>query len=417
MERRVLPALSLAIQLVLGFFFGHLYDMRIFMATGALVAAGQNPYAPQDLSRLFHSNLFQGITTTGYPPPWALVLGLVYLLVRPLSSDLLVYNLAIKIPIIAANFGLAALVPDILERLGADERSRRSAWLFLLFNPFVLFASAAWGQFDALVALLALLALERLSSGRLTLSALLLALAIAFKPTAFPLALAAFLFLREKGWRKRVAYFGVLLVASLLLWVGPFLLFHWSPAPILHGWSAQFSVAGGISCLTFFELLRDSYQLSGDMWLVGLVWQPALLLAAFLMRRQADGLVGLLKTGLALTLVFFLTRAWLSEPNILLIVPLVLTLALLGEVDRWALTAVWLVPLVFAVFNTSPIQLLFPSLPGLMARLLQASDVHRTARLVLRTLTVLPWLAAGGWIVVRCARRSTAGRQESAAWR
>ena len=34
--------LSIAIQVVLALFFGHYYDMRIFMATGYLVGTGQN---------------------------------------------------------------------------------------------------------------------------------------------------------------------------------------------------------------------------------------------------------------------------------------------------------------------------------------------------------------------------------------
>jgi hypothetical protein len=61
--------LSIAIQIVVGILFGHIYDMRIFMAAGHQVAAGQNPYLPQDLSPVFDDPGFAGITTVGYPPP------------------------------------------------------------------------------------------------------------------------------------------------------------------------------------------------------------------------------------------------------------------------------------------------------------------------------------------------------------
>ena len=66
---RLLLASSIIIQIILALFFGHAYDMRIFMATGYLVGTGQNPYIAQDLSAIFHNSTFQGITTFGYPPP------------------------------------------------------------------------------------------------------------------------------------------------------------------------------------------------------------------------------------------------------------------------------------------------------------------------------------------------------------
>ena len=48
------------------------------MATGYLVGTGQNPYIAQDLSAVFQNLTFQNITTVGYPPPWPLLLGLIY---------------------------------------------------------------------------------------------------------------------------------------------------------------------------------------------------------------------------------------------------------------------------------------------------------------------------------------------------
>ncbi len=58
---------SVLLQLALGLLFGHAYDMPILMATGYLVATGQNPYLAQDLSGLFHNSAFRGLTSVGYP--------------------------------------------------------------------------------------------------------------------------------------------------------------------------------------------------------------------------------------------------------------------------------------------------------------------------------------------------------------
>jgi hypothetical protein len=396
--------LSLAVQTVIGLFFGHAYDMRIFMATGYLVGTGRNPYLPLDLSAVFHNPTFQGITTVGYPPPWALVLGVIYRGVYAVLPNFLFYNLAIKIPIIAANVGLAYLVAALARRLGASEAAARRAWIFVLLNPFLLYVSAAWGQFDSIVAVLALAALAQLDGGQVKRSAVLLALAVSFKPTALALIPVAFFYLKGKSLRQTCGYYAVLLTGLLLFSVIPFFAFGWDPRPILQNWNAHFVVGGGLSFMTFLELARDTTRLSGSWWLLGLLWVPALSLAAWSMRAGIASFGDLLKKSAALCMVFFLTRAWVSEPNILLVLPPVLILVSVGELDRRLLTELWLLPLVFSFFNTAAFQLLFPSLPGLMNQLLHLADEYRILGLVAKLIVVVPWQIAGWWIVVRCLR-------------
>jgi len=396
--------LSIGVQFVLALFWGHAHDMRVFLATGYLVGTGQNPHVAQDLSAVFHDTSFQGMSTVGYPPPWSLLLGLAYLASYKLAPNLLAYNFAIKIPIIAGNISLAYLVANILRSLGADEDVAHRARLFLLFNPFLLYASSAWGQFDSIVALLALLALLLLSTGRLTSSAILLALAFSFKPIALPLVPAALLYLRRTSLQRVLKYSSILSLCALLFVVGPFILLNWDPTPIIEHWNGHFIEGGGMSFLTFLELTQDSYRLPGLWWLVGMLWAPAVGLAILALRPSGEGLLDLLAKSTALIMVFFLSRSWLSEPNIILVLPFVLILTSMGALDRRTLTAVWVLPLVFGFFNTSMFQLLFPSMPSLMDRLLQSSDVFRTARLFIRTIVVIPWLIVGGWIVGQCLR-------------
>ena len=124
----LLVGASLVLQVGLGLFFGHAYDMRIFLSTGYLVGTGQNPYLAQDLSAVFHNGSFQGITSIGYPPPWALVLGLIYLVTYRILPNFLLYNLAARLPVIAANIGLAYLTSHMLRSLGAQETTARKAW-------------------------------------------------------------------------------------------------------------------------------------------------------------------------------------------------------------------------------------------------------------------------------------------------
>ncbi len=402
LQDRSVLLLSISLQLVLALLFGHYYDMRIFMATGYLVGTGQNPYVAQDLTAVFNNSSFQGMTSVGYPPPWPLVLGLLYRGVYTLIPNLLVYNLAIKIPVIAASICLAYLVAKILNNLGADAAASRRAWIFMLLNPFVLLFSSAWGQFDSVVALLSLLGLVLLQAERSKSSAVLLALALSFKPTALPLFPVVLVYLLGKSLGRTIRYAVVFFVSLLLFCVAPFIIFGWSPTPILQNWNAHFTVAGDLSFMTFFEFLRGTYQLPGNWWLLGLAWIPALGVGILALKPGNHGFVDLLKKSTALILVFFLTRTWLSEPNVMLVLPLVLILTSIGELDGLALAAIWILPLVFSIFNTSPQQLLFPSFPEAMVRMLKLAEDFRTARLVAKIALVIPWQIVGWWIVITC---------------
>ena len=336
--------LSIFLQLVLGFSFGHAYDMRIFMATGYLVSSGQNPYVAQDLTTVFQDSSFQGMTSVGYPPPWSLVLGLIYRSVYALLPNLMIYNLAIKIPVIAANIFLAYLVADILKHLGAEARVIRRAWIFMLLCPFIFYFGPAWGQFNSIVAVLSLFSLVRLEMGKLPSSAILLALAMAFKPIALPLFPVAVLYLAGKSTRQAFLY-SFWFAASLILFCTlPFLVWGWDPTPILRGWNAHFTVGGALSFMTFFELVKDTYQLPGSWWLLGLAWIPALGIAVYTLRHGIFGFTDLLRKSLGMILVFYLTRTWLSEPNILLILTLALILSSIGELNRLAFHALWILP-------------------------------------------------------------------------
>jgi hypothetical protein len=409
-RNQLVLVVSISIQVILALLFGHHYDMRIFMATGYLVGSGQNPYIAQDLTTVFNNSSFQGMTSVGYFPPWPLILGFVYQTIYQLVPNIFVYNLVIKIPVIAANILLAFLVADILKKLEVEETVIWKAWVFLLINPFLLYFSSAWGQFDSIVALLSLSSLVLLYSKKPIISAILLALAISLKPIALPILPVSLVYLMGRSLRQTINYTLVFFVSVLLFCVAPFLIFGWDPSPILRNWNAHFTVGGGMSFFSFFELLENTYQLPGWWWLLGLAWVPALLFGILALKDGIDGFVELLMKSTGLIMVFFLTRTWLSEPNITLILPLVLILTLIGKLNRISLLAVWALPLIFTIFNTSPPQLLFPAFPEVMDRMLVFSETFRTARLVARTIIVIPWLIIGWWIVISCFKRGPALR-------
>lgn len=405
--------LSVVLQLTLGIFFGHSYDMRIFMATGYLVGSGQNPYAAQDLSSVFQNSSFQGMTSVGYPPPWPLVLGVLYRSVEALIPDLMIYNLVVKVPVIAANVFLAYLVADILKKLGTGSEAIRRAWIFMLLCPFVLYFGPAWGQFDSIVALLSLLSMIRLERGHLQSSAILLALAIAFKPIAVPLLPVVFLYLLGKSSRQVLIYSLWFIIYLILFCTLPFLLLRWDPSPIMRGWNAHFMVGGAMSYMTFYELLTDSYQLPSGWWLLGLIWIPAVGIAIYMLRHGISDFDDFVKKSLGIILVFYLTRTWLSEPNVMLILPLALILFSTGKLNRMAFHALWIIPLIFTIFNASPPQLLSINFPQAMERIIDLQEEYRKFRLVARTALIIPWQLVGWWIVITCFK-STPSETDSA---
>ena len=401
---RRLVALSVAVQLVLGWLFGHAYDARVFLGTGYLVASGRGPYSPLDLAAVFRHVGFSQLTTIGYPPPWPLLTGLAYRLTYAVVPNLELYDLALKLPVIAATIGLAYLVAAALRRAGASPATCRRAWVFLLFNPLILFTSAAWGQIDVVVTLLAVAALVLVWRGRWASSAGLLALAVCTKPTPLPVALVVLVWLAARGWKEALRYGAVFAAWAAVFLAVPVLALGWRTTQVRARPNAHFLMTGGLSYTTGARLFRDPLPLPGHWWLLGMLWVVALAVGLALWRR-GEGFDDLVRGSAALTLVFFLTLAWLAEPDVVLVLPLVLILASLGELDRRLLTALWLIPLLFAVADAAPLQLLWLTFPEAWRAATAAASAHDGVLLPVRAALVVAWQVAGWWVVALCLRR------------
>ena len=158
--------LSILVQIPLAVFLGHYYDERLFIDTGYLVSSGLNPYIPHTITVFSNPHLIGVNPIIGYPPLYPLLLGAIYRLTYNIVPNIFLYNFAIKIPVIASNIALAYLTKAVMQNLGIPQKRIQFAWLFLLFNPFTLLTTAAWGEFDTLIALLSLTSLYLLSKGK-----------------------------------------------------------------------------------------------------------------------------------------------------------------------------------------------------------------------------------------------------------
>jgi hypothetical protein len=218
--------LSILVQLPLAIFLGHYYDQTAFMDTGYLVSSGINPYQSHIIT-VFSPRLLGVNPIIGDPPLWPLLLGGIYRLSYNVIPNIFLYNFAIKVPVIASNIGLAYISKNILKQQGASDKKIRFVWLFLLFNPFLLLTTVAWGQFETLIAMLCVASLYLLSKGIAKKSALLLSVSVVLKPISLPLLGLPLLFSPRKNLANALQYILISVAVIVALWILPFNLFGW----------------------------------------------------------------------------------------------------------------------------------------------------------------------------------------------
>jgi lysylphosphatidylglycerol synthetase-like protein (DUF2156 family) len=73
----------------------------------------------------------------------------------------------------------------------------------------------------------------------------------------------------------------------------------------------------------------------------------------------------------------------------------------------FARIGIWVVPLAFALLNTSLWQLLFLANPAWMTALMTYSSTFYVPRLIALAVVALTWLIIGWWIVVLCMKPSS----------
>lgn len=390
---RYLILLSAGIQLALGAFTAHPYDGRVFLATGYLVAHGNSPYVSSSVSDVFGSPLFPDpVSGIGYPPPWSFVLALSYLVSYNLVPNLILYDLAIKVPIVIGNILLALLIGKMILAESSDAAKSENATCFMLFNPYIIYTTAIWGQFDTVAALLMLLAVFELTQGKWRLSALALGGAIAFK--LIPVVLLPLVILYERkceSWFRAFEYSAYVAVVVGFSF-SPFL-FGWSAKPIIDNWNIHFARIGAFSPMNLLIPLGIVAPTNEPSFL-GWLWVPSLVLVYCMLFAKGAKSSDLVLPTLTVMLGFFLSRSWVSEPNLNFALPLVLLATIVQAwPPRWV-TATWALPLVFSFLQSSPHVMLFlvapePTFPAALFETI----LHVTS--LGRILITLVWLVVG----------------------
>ncbi len=398
--------LSVLVQVPLAVFLGHYYDERSFLDTGYLVSAGLNPYIPHVISIFSNPYLIGVNPIIGYPPVWPLLLGAIYRLSYNLMPNIFLYNFAIKLPVIVANIALAYVTKTIMENLNMPPKRVYFAWLFLLFNPFTLLTTTAWGEFDTLIALLCMASLYLLTRGGIVKSSILLSLSIVLKPIALPLIGLPLFFSTPKNPRKNLLYLVILFGMIIGLWFLPFNLMGWmvpsSPGQV----TAYFKMADSMTLFNIVEIIQNTTVLPTGLEFLGYLWIPALLIGYyFVYRNPPKTMPDLSEKAVMLLLIFFLTRTWLSEPNLNLIISLALLTVIAKEMSFHNFAFLWLIPLVFMFLNTSTQQLFFLVSPSVITNLAQLDQSIRFWRLLGKFIVAVVWQFFAWRLVIKILTR------------
>lgn len=127
------------------------------------------------------ANFYSDIVWTNYTPGYLYILHLLGFLKETFNMDTDSFNYLLKIPSIVSEVLLAWLVYQLTARM-QSKRTAILAMCFILFNPFVIFNSAIWGQIEGVLTLMILLSINYLNLGQPILSSVFSSLAFLVKP-------------------------------------------------------------------------------------------------------------------------------------------------------------------------------------------------------------------------------------------
>jgi hypothetical protein len=405
----VAVTLSFLVQVPLAIFLGHYYDQTSFIDTGYLVSAGMNPYQPHIIT--IFSPRFIGVNPIiGDPPLWPLLLATIYRLSYNIIPNIFLYNFATKVPVIASNIALAYISKNLLMQQGASDKKINFVWLFLLFNPFLLLTTAAWGQFETLIALLCVASLYLLSKGMVKKSALLLSLSVVLKPISFPLLGLPLLFSSRKNWLKMLQYILISVAVIVTLWILPFYLFGWTLPLSSNQVTSYFVRAGGMTPFSLVEIFTNTVSLPTMLGFLGYIWIPALLLGYFLVYRDPPKTFNeLTQKAIGIMLIFFLTYSWLSEPYVNVAIVLALLSLPFAKMDFRNFHFLWVIPLIFMIVNTNFAQLFYFVSPSIIPILGQLDQHIRIWRLIAMFIVVVIWQIFAWRLVIKLLSRKSNG--------
>jgi hypothetical protein len=154
------------------------------------------------------------------------------------------------------------------------------------------------------------------------------------------------------------------------------------------------------------EFFQKNALLPAGLEFLGYLWIPALLLGYyFVYRNPPKNARQLFQSSVFLLLVFFLSRTWLSEPNINLLLPLFLLLLGYGKIGMKTFHLGWIIPFAFVFLNYAFPQLFFLVYPQIMGSIAEFDVQFGTVRLIGRFIVTILWYIIAVKILSACLKK------------
>lgn len=406
---------GLGIRVVLAPFFGHPYDLRIFMAVSWAVAHGVSPYSQYVLHDIFqnmaHPHLRGSFYGIGYPPPWGLILGIFYQISTVINpNDIYTLVFSLKLPIIIGDLVTALVIYKILKQK-LNRQIAFKAFCLYQFCPFVIVIGAIWGMFDSLVFLLSILSAYLLLE-KMEWSLLSLAFACALKP--YPIILAPlysiFIYKQTASLKRGIIYFlGVTGFLSLLTFL-PMIVFSWPISNLYHAMVSHMSstnvfyngeanytygAASPFNLFNVFKLVDPTIQ---PYWALNYLWIFAIVAVYFYAYLKISDInfSSILNWSFLISLVFFTTRFWVSEQNLIQLFSFFLFVVLFKKTQiNWkCIHRLWILLFTFVLIHVPAIAFNWIADPQM---LLVATSLYEgpfgPLGWVLMSLLTVSWLA------------------------
>ncbi len=125
----------------------------------------------------------------------------------------------------------------------------------------------------------------------------------------------------------------------------------------------------------------------------------------------------LFRWALSLIFILMLTRTWVSEQNIALLIPLSVLYSIRNIRDWIMVDLLWILAFIFTFFNTSPFQMFFLISPKPLKFIEALDQVYRIPRLFLKFITVIPWQIIGWLYVTQTFNKNIRKRTFALQWR
>ena len=200
----------------------------------------------------------------------------------------------------------------------------------------------------------------------------------------------------------------------LALWFVPFYVLRWMVPSSGFQLSSYFRMAGGMTVFNVVELIQNTTAFPQNLQFLGYLWIPALLIAYyFVYRNPPKSLVDVAQAAVGLMLVFFLTRSWVSEPNINMVIALAILALSFTKMNFRNFLFLSVIPLLFMFANTSFPQLFFLVSPSIISSLGQLDQQIRIWRLIAKFIVVVIWQIFAWRLVIKMLNRKSNGESQS----